>query len=203
MNTLNEYQSEQVTEVLQKINGGDQEAWEELMPLVKPRLVSIARKRFSGDPTRLDMSTGDLFNELFLKLFQGYQSFENRKHFYAVAASWMKRILIDNMRKYSSQKRSGEKRVFLEENMLEDMAISEVSPAAMEDLAEALDHLYKLNKDQARVMEWSYFLGLSQAEIGQLLELDERSVRRHKKRAREFLRMTLMGKNLEERESAQ
>jgi RNA polymerase sigma factor (TIGR02999 family) len=115
-------------------------------------------------------------NEAYLRLANQEQpSFANRSHFLAVAATAMRQILVDHAKAAVRQKRGGGAK----ELALDEVAV--VSPEPMRelvDLSEALDRLATLDSRKARVVELTYFGGLSQDEIAEVLEISAVTVRR-------------------------
>jgi RNA polymerase sigma-70 factor (ECF subfamily) len=116
-------------------------------------------------------------------------SLQNRAHFFAIAAKSMRRVLVDHARRRLASKRGGEDRQQVE---LEDrLALTLEQSADVLALHSALEELEKLDPQQARIVEMSYFSGNSVAEIAEVLNVSARTVNRELKTARLFLKRQL------------
>ena len=186
-------QAENITKYLNDWSSGDPEALEKVESHIRPHLENIARRRFADEPGNHTMETGDLINELYLKLMRQNKSWESRRHFYAVSAVIMRQILIDNARRHRAAKRGNQMRVHISTDYMNMMAKEELSVESMFSLEEALCKLEQLNARQARILEWSFFFGMKQSEIAAALDLDERSVRRDLKVARAYIKGQVRG----------
>src|SRR5205814_5667449 len=140
-----------VTQLLQQWSHGDDRALSELTPLVYDELLRLAHHYMEGQRPDHTLQTTALVNEAYLRLAdQTNPSWQNRAHFFAVAARAMRQIVVDYARSYQSQKRGGG--AFKVE--LDEAAI--VSPAQSKeivDLHEALERLATLDSRKARVVE--------------------------------------------------
>ena len=182
----------QVTVLLNKWNAGDEDALTELVPHIMPTLQRIARYRFSAKRPNQTMETVDRLSELYLRLHREDTNWESRQHFYNVASTVMKRILIDNARQYRAQKRSGDKQVGQETGCLKELVdLKSDKLETIMALNQALDNLRKLDKKQALILEWNYFLGLSHQQIARILRCSDRDVRRNLRYARSFVEVQL------------
>jgi len=179
-----------VSKLLHAWAGGDQRARDELVPLVYHEL----RKRASGylrheRPDHTLQATA-LVHEVFLRL-AGHDrvAWQNRGHFYAVAAQTMRRILVDHAREHRAAKRPGAAiRVDLDDQ------IPAPDPPGFDILMldEALSELSAMDARQGRIVELRYFGGLSEQEVADTLSVSRATVTREWKRARAWLfhRMT-------------
>jgi RNA polymerase sigma-70 factor (ECF subfamily) len=173
-----------VTLLLQAMKKGDASAVEKLMPLVYKELHRLARFYVGGERPDHTLQPTALINEAYLRLAHDDVDWQNRQHFIAVAASVMRRILVDHARARKAEMRGGGlKRVELNE----DVAISEKQSSEVLALNEALNRLEMVNARQAKVVELRYFAGLSVEEIGGILSLSPRSVKRDWALARVWL----------------
>lgn len=164
-----------VTLLLQAMKKGDASALEKLMPLVYEELHRLARFYMGRERPDHTLQPTALINEAYLRLAHDDVDWQNRQHFIAVAASVMRRILVDHARTRKTEMRGGGfKRVELNE----DVAISEKSSGEVLALNEALNRLEMVNVRQAKVVEMRYFAGLSIEEIGGILNMSPRSVKR-------------------------
>ena len=117
-----------------------------------------------------------LVNEAYLKLLdQRRLRFNDRSHFFAMAARMMRRILVDHARARGARKRDGGERVLLDvSTQLADSPTTDIL-----DLDEALSRLEEMEPDKAKVVELKFFGGLTNDELATLLDCSERTVRRH------------------------
>lgn len=179
-----------VSQLLRAWAGGDLQARDELVPLVYHEL----RKRASGylrheRPDHTLQATA-LVHEAFLRLAgQNRVAWQNRGHFYAVAAQMMRRILVDYARERLAAKRPGAAlRVDLDESIQAPKAPG--SDILMLD--EALNELSTMDPRQGQIVELRYFGGLSEQEVAEALSVSRATVTREWRRARAWLyhRMT-------------
>jgi RNA polymerase sigma factor (TIGR02999 family) len=175
----------EVTRLLVAWGQGDPSALPELTRLVYQELRRLAHHYMGRQPDGHTLQTTALVNEAYLRLANQEQpSFANRAHFLAVAATAMRQILVDHAKAAVRQKRgSGAAKL-----ALDDVAI--VSPEPMHEIVElneALDRLAAMDSRRARVVELSYFGGLSHDEIAEVLEVSVVTVRRDWTFARAWL----------------
>jgi RNA polymerase sigma factor (TIGR02999 family) len=168
--------SQEVTRLLVDWSQGDPDALEKLAPLVYDELRRLARGYMDGQRPDHTLQTTALVNEAYLRLAgQRAPSFTNRSHFLAVAAKAMRQILVNHAKAAQRQKRGrGARKVELDEAAL----VSPEQPEAILDLNEALEKLATLDSRKARVVELSYFGGLRQEEIADVLKISAVTVRR-------------------------
>jgi RNA polymerase sigma factor (TIGR02999 family) len=177
--------SQPVTELLVEWSRGNEAALQELMPLVHAELRRTAAAFLRRERRGHTLEPTALVHETYLRLVdQRRTSWRNRAHFYAVAASLMRRILVDHARRRSARKRGGGVRPIT----LVDVA-SRSRDEAPELLAldEALAELEKLDARQRQVVELRFFGGLSQQEIAQSLGTSVSTVERQWRLARAWL----------------
>ncbi len=174
-----------VTELLQEWQQGDREALDRLTPLVYDELRRIAHAYVQRERSGHTLETTALVNEAYLRLAGGQNvNWQNRAHFFAVAAQVMRRILIDHARKRHYMKRGGEaQQVSLDEASL----MTEVRASELVALDDALEELAKLDPRKSRVVELRYFGGLSLEETADVLEISMMTVRRDWRAAKAWL----------------
>jgi len=165
-----------VTELLTDWSHGDRAALEKLTPLVYKELRRLAHRYMEGQRPDHTLQTTALVNEAYLRLAdQKRASFTNRSHFLAVAAKAMRQILVNQAKASQRQKRGGSAaKIELDEAAL----ISPEQPRQILDLNEALNRLATLDLRKAQVVELSYFGGLKQEEIAEVLKISSITVRR-------------------------
>lgn len=165
----------QVTQLLKAMRGGDAQAAENLLPLVYAELHRLARSYMRRERPDHTLQATALINEAYLRLVGEDVDWNSREHFIGLAAHVMRRVLVDYARTRNAEQRGGGlKRV----EMQDDLAISAGQLDQVEELDEALKKLEKENPRQARVVELRYFGGLSVEQIGAILQIAPRSVKR-------------------------
>lgn len=176
---------QEVTILLERAQRGDREAADRLLPLVYQELRGVAGRAMRRErPGHLLQATA-LVHEAYLRLFRDAGlTFENRAHFFGIAARSMRQILVEHARARQAAKRAGG----LEAVPLEDgMARTEAPPVDLLALDEALDRLAASDARQARIVELRYFGGLSVEETAEALGLSPATVKREWTVARAFL----------------
>ena len=175
--------SSPVTELLLRWSGGDVAAREELIPLVYNELRRIAKRCLAAQPHNTLQSTA-LVHEAYLRLVGNSIGWEDRVHFFAVAAQLMRRILVDRSRMKRAQKRGGESVTLVLDENLAASAERELDLVALDD---ALNALAAIDERQARLVELRFFGGLSIEETAQALEISPATVKREWATARLWL----------------
>jgi RNA polymerase sigma factor (TIGR02999 family) len=167
---------QEMTQLLADWSHGDQAAFQKLTPLVYEELRRLAHHYMEGQRPDHTLQTTALVNEAYLRLAdQSRPNFTNRSHFFAVAARAMRQILVNHAKASQRQKRGGgAAKVELDEAAL----ISPEPPRAILDLNDALERLTTLDSRKAQVVELSYFGGLKQDEIADVLKISVETVRR-------------------------
>ena len=167
---------QRVTELLARWSQGDDAALAELTPLVYQELRRIAHHHMGGQRPDHTLQTTALINEVYLRLADQTNSrWQNRAHFFAVAARAMRQILVSYARNQQAQKRGrGAVRIELDEAAL----ISPEESKEVVDLHEALERLTTLDSRKAQVVELKYFGGLTYDEIAEVLKVSHVTVRR-------------------------
>src|SRR6267378_1395697 len=176
---------EKVTQLLTDWREGNTAALAELTPLVYEDLRRLAHHYMSGQRPDHTLQATALVNEAYLRMAdQTNPIWQNRAHFFAVAARAMRQIVVDYARSQQSQKRGGG----LLRIELDEAAI--VSPAESKeivDLHEALERLATLDSRKAQVVELKYFGGLNYDEMAEVLKISRVTVRRDWEFARLWL----------------
>lgn len=164
-----------VTQLLREWSEGKEAVLAPLFDQVYPTLRQIAGSLFRREgPEHLLQPTG-VVNELFLKLVQQRSlRFEDRQHFYSLAASLMRRILVDHARTEGRQKRDGGTRVPLEN----DMAWVGGMQVEMLDLDHVLDELAEIDAKKCKLVELRFFLGFTAEETAELMGMSKATVDR-------------------------
>src|SRR2546421_3299648 len=167
---------QEVTQLLAHWSQGDDNALAELTPLVYEELRRLAHHFMEGQRSDHTLQTTALVNEAYLRLAdQTNPSWQNRAHFFALAARAMRQILVNYAKSYRAQKRGGGTiKVELDEAAI----VSPEQSKAIVDLHEALERLGTLDSRKARVVELKYFGGLNHGEIAEVMNISTVTVRR-------------------------
>jgi len=184
-----EPRAEEVTQLLADWAHGDAAALEQLTPIVYEELRRLAHRYMQGQPCDHTLQTTALANEAYLRLVDQIQpNFTNRLHFFTVAATAMRQILVNHARDQQRQKRGGGAR------KVELDSIALVSPEQTKtvlDVDEALERLALVDARKARIVELKYFGGLEEEEIANVLKVSAITVRRDWRFARAWLQTEL------------
>jgi RNA polymerase sigma factor (TIGR02999 family) len=174
----------QVTRLLVAWGAGDESAFDALAPLVYDELRRLARRSMGGERVGHTLQATALVNEAYLKLVDIQQvQWQNRAHFFAIAARLMRRILIDFARSKHSQKRgAGGQKVSLDEALL--VADPGQNLVAVDD---ALRALADVDERKSQVVEMRFFGGLSVEETAEALHISPETVMRDWKVAKAWL----------------
>ncbi|MBX9601649.1 MAG: sigma-70 family RNA polymerase sigma factor [Bryobacteraceae bacterium] len=176
--------SGEVTRLLVDFGKGDKDAINRLLPLVYDELHRLARLYFRRERGEHTLQPTALVHEAYIRLVDQRARMESRGHFLAVAATQMRRILLDYARRRRAARRGGDgQRVLLEDAM----AISEQKPLDVIALDAALVKLAALDPNQARMVELRFFGGLSVEETADVLGCSPATVKRSWNSARAWL----------------
>ncbi len=174
----------EVTLLLKAMKNGDESAAGRLLPLVYNELHRLARSYMRRERPDHTLQPTALINEAFLRLARDSVDWRSRQHFISVAANVMRRLLVDHARARNAEQRAGGlQRVELNEGVM----IASERSAEVLALHDALTRLEGVDPLQAKVVELRYFGGFSVEEIGALLEISPRTVKRHWALARIWL----------------
>jgi RNA polymerase sigma factor (TIGR02999 family) len=179
---------EGITDLLLQFRGGGSEATERLFGLVYEELRRIAHRQLQGERPDHTLGTTGLVSEAYFRLVdQNRVEWQDRSHFFRVAAWAMRRILVDYARRHRAARRGGDlQRVSLEENA----HIAERGEALLA-LDEPLERLAAMNERLSQVVECRYFAGLTEAETAEALGVNVRTVQRDWAKARGWLYLEL------------
>lgn len=177
--------SNQITQLLSRWSQGETAAREELVPLVYDELRRIARRYLAGQSQGHTLQSAALVHEAYLRLV-GHTTvhWDDRAHFYAVAAQLMRRILVDHARKRRAAKRGQDRVTLTFDERLMPAKQRELDLIALDD---ALNALSRMNVHQSRVVEMRFFTGLSIEETARALGISPATVKRDWSVARAWL----------------
>lgn len=174
-----------VSDLLVDWGQGDQEALNKLIPLVYDELHKLASRYLRRERRDHTLQTTAVVHEAYLKLVnQRDANWENRVHFFAVAAQVMRRILVDYARRHHASKRGGD---LYKLSLDEALVTSEEKGADLLALDEALERLAAIDPRQSRVVELRIFAGLTLEETAQALNISPSTVRREWSMAKAWL----------------
>ena len=175
----------QVTQLLHRWQEGSPEALEALMPLVYNELKRLAGSYLRRERPDHTLQSAALVNEAYLRLVDQTQTrWQNKAHFYGIAAQMMRRILADHARGHNAAKRgAGMPELELDEAMAQAQSRS----VDVLDLEEALQRLEKLDAQQGRIVELRFYSGLSIEDTANVLGISPATVKRDWAAARAWL----------------
>ena len=178
--------SSQVTQLLVAWSEGDQVARDKLMPLVYEELHRLARRYMQRESPGHTLQTSALVNEAFVRLVnQRSVRWQNRAHFFGIAAQMMRRILVDYARSRNFAKRGGGAvKLSLEEGLI----VSDERSEEVVAVHHALEGLAKIDPRQAQIVELKFFGGLSNKEAAGVLAVSPGTVARDWTMAKAWLR---------------
>ena len=183
----------QISQLLSRYGNGDQQALNQLMPLIYDELRRMAKRYMRGQPAGHTLQTTALIHEAYLKLANREDhEWQNRAHFFGVAAHAMRNILVDYARARQADKRGGEARAV---SLDEAAMVSGDRAAEVVALDDALNTLAKLAPRQSRVVELRYFGGLSVEETAAVLKISAETVTRDWRMAKAWLLRELQRSN--------
>lgn len=186
-----------VTGLLIAWSKGDEEALESLIPAIYDELKRMAARYLRRERSGHTLETSALANEAYLRLVdQDRVVWRNRAHFFAIAAQMMRRILVDHARRQRYAKRGGGARKL---SLDEAPEIAGQSPPEMLAIDEALTQLAAVDQRKSRLVELRYFGGLTNEEIGEVLDISTATVTREWRTAKAWLYRYMAGPTSEER----
>ena len=185
--------SSDVTRLLVRWSSGDPEALRELVPLVYAECRRIAAQQLRGERPEHTLDPTALVHELYLRLVDQHRAtWQNRAHFFGVAAQMMRRILVDHARARQAQKRGGSAILVSLADASDASDTVEESPLAdVLAIDEALDRLAAHDAEQVRIIELRFFAGLTVEETAHVVGRSARTVKREWRLAKAWLHREL------------
>jgi RNA polymerase sigma factor (TIGR02999 family) len=182
----------EVTELLMRFREGDREAEAQLIPLVYNELRRLASRYLNRERGDHTLQPTALVHEAFLRLANENQpEWQDRAHFFGIAARLMRQILVDHARRQHSLKRGGDCQ---QSTMTEELVVySPQKSAELLALDEALQRLASQDERQCRVVEMKFFAGLNIEQIAAVLDVSTRTVKRDWTMARAWLHQEMTG----------
>lgn len=174
-----------LTVLLRRIASGDQAAEAELLPQVYDELRRLARACFRGERTGHTLQPTALVHEAYLRLVGTRKvDWQDRQHFFAVAAQVMRRVLVDHARQRTAAKRGGGR---VPAALESEFVVTEAFLDTALIVHELLDRLKQADERQARIVEMRFFGGLNEEEIALILGVSSRTVIRDWKMAKAWM----------------
>jgi len=175
-----------VTQLLVAWSNGDEAAGDELIPLVYEELHRLAHRYMNRERPRHTLQTSALVNEAFVRLVgQRDVHWQNRSHFFGIAAQMMRRVLVDYARSRQYQKRGGDA---VQVSLDEELMVSNEQTAEVVALDDALKRLATFDQRKCQIVELRFFAGLSVEEAAQVLDISPATVKRDWTLAKAWLR---------------
>lgn len=180
----------EVTGLLLAWRQGERDALDRLIALVYGELHRMAERYLRGERPGHTLQPSAIVNEAYLRLLgrQG-ADWQNRAHFFAVAAQSMRRILVEHARRRDTKKRGGQGARYL----LDTVVLTEPRAVDLIAVDDALSKLTDLDSEQGRVVELRFFGGLTEDETAEVLEVSPATVHRKWLLAKAFLHRELSG----------
>jgi len=180
--------TESVTQLLGAWRSGDDNALEQLTPLVYNELRRLAGRYMQSERPNHTLQATAVVNEAFMRMVDMDVPWQNRAHFFAIAARLMRRILVDHAKAHRREKRGGK---FTDLTLDEGLVEGAQEDPDMISLDQALHKLEGFDERKAQVVELHYFGGLTYKEIAEALEMSEATVDRDLRMAKAWLQNEL------------
>ena len=166
----------EITRLLQELKAGNKAAESQLLEVVYPELRKIAGRYLKSERAGHTLQPTALVNEAYLQLAgQMDNDWQNRSHFYAVAAQLMRRILVDYARNKKAAKRDGSR---FKVELTDTLAVTEDRLDEILSIDEALERLAEFDPRQSKVVELRFFGGMTEDEVAAFLQVAPRTVKR-------------------------
>lgn len=176
----------EVTRLLGELSKGSPEAEAKLIPLVYDHLHRLAASYIRGERPDHTLQATGLVNEAYLRLVsQGPPQWRDRTHFFGIAAHLMRQILVEHARARHAAKRGGSDQILVP--LDNDLCVSSARSRDLVELDDALQHLERIDPQQARIVELRFFGGMTVEETAEVLGISPRTVKRDWTVARAWL----------------
>ena len=179
--------SQNLTQLLLAWGEGDEAARDTLIPMVYNQLYRIARHHLRYERAGHSLQTNALINEAYLKLIEQSVSWQDRNHFFGIAARLMRQILVDHARARQRLKRGGN----AQQISLTAVAEEQEQSADLLALNDALETLSEVDPQRSRIVELRFFGGLTIEETAQVMRVSTPTVERGWRAARAWLQTEL------------
>ncbi len=177
--------NENVTKLLQQSNEGSRAALDELLPIVYDELRRVARHQLSKERDNHTLQATALVNEAYMKLIgQHSVDWQNRAHFFSIAAETMRRILVNHAVERNAQKRGGGATLVSLDDEIDFIHQKDLDVLALDD---ALNRLEKFDQNQAKIIELKFFGGMTNEEMAEVLGVSDSTIKREWRMAKAWL----------------
>ena len=178
--------SSDITQLLIELTGGREDVVDQILPVVYDELRRLAGSYLRRERSDHTLQPTALVHEAYMKLIDHKQvRWQNRAHFFGIAAQVMRRILMDHARKHKADKRGGSaEKLPIDEEIL---VVSNESSSQLLALDDALKTLAQMDPDKAKIVELRYFGGLSIEETAEVMGVSVPTINRHWKLAKAWL----------------
>ena len=183
-------QPKEVTRLLAAYNNGDRQAFEQLLPLVYNELRGLARAYLSRERSGHTLQPTALVHEAYLRLVDQNVPWQNRAHFFGVAAQMMRRILVDHARRRQADRRGSDA---VKLSLDEAINLSDERATDLIALDDALTALAEFDPQKSRMVELRYFAGLSVEETARALGISVATFVRQWKTTKAWLYREITG----------
>lgn len=173
-----------ITLLLERMSEGDSDALDELTPMVYAELHRMASNHFRGDRGRGTLQPTAIVNEAYMQLAGASVDLQSRKHFFALASRMMHRIIVNHVNARRAAKRGGD---VPEVTFQEGLIAQEARGDDVLELHEAMQALADVDAEQAELLEFFYFGGLTYEQIGEIREISPATVKRKLRFARAWI----------------
>ena len=178
-------QTHELTQLLIDWSNGDRAALDKLMPLIDAELRRLAHRYMNRERAGHTLQTTALVNEAFLRLVNRQNlRWQNRAHFFGIAAQLMRTILVDHARSHASAKRGGGARKL---ELDDALVVSQQKASEVIALDDALKQLALLDPQQSRIVELRFFGGLTVEEAAEVLHISPATIKREWSTAKAWL----------------
>jgi RNA polymerase sigma factor (TIGR02999 family) len=174
----------QITDLLQRVHAGDQQALDAIIPLVYEELKKLAAGHLRREGKARSLETTALVHEAFLRLARGrHPSYENRSHFFGIASRLMRQVLVDLARARTADKRSA-----IEIQLTDLPDVGRDPDETIRIMDDALERLARTDPLKVRLIEMRYFGGMTAEESATVLSMSVHVVRRELRLGQAWLR---------------
>jgi len=175
----------EITIYLREYQNGDREALDKLFPLVYGELRRLAASRLKGERSDHTLQPTALVHEAYLRLVEQHSAdWQNRAHFFGLAAEMMRRILVNHAVKNNAEKRFGNQTKLALDEIVDFTSGQDINLIRLD---ESLNTLAEFDPKQAKIVELKFFAGLTNEEIAEVLQISDSTVKREWRIAKAWL----------------
>jgi len=182
---------QEVTIYLREYQNGNREALDKLFPVVYDELRRLAASRLRGERSDHTLQRTALVHEAYMRLVEQHSAdWQNRAHFFGLAAEMMRRILVNHAVKNNAEKRFGNQTKLALDEMIDFTHGQDINLILLD---EALNKLAEFDPKQAKIVELKFFAGLTSEEIAEVMQISDSTVKREWRIAKAWLHDQLKG----------